>query len=448
VTKFSDAALSWLGNILQERFGHVFILVHESSGLMLTLSAIGQGSILFPKLQAAFHEPLANIPCTAWDAVQEGWISILEKPLPAPGASDLTKPLIEHQLGQAVIHYDILGLTYWMLNRIEEIDRSDLDIHGRFPAINSHAYKHGYLERPVVDEWLEILGQVIEKQWPFLEVRRGEFSIAVSHDVDAPSQYSFCTWSRLFKSMMGDVLKRGDMKRAFLAPWIKINNGKKIHLKDNYNTFSWIMEQSESRGIKSAFYFICGRTDVLMDSDYEIDHPAICNLIDEIYSRGHEIGLHPSYNSFMNPVQIELEASRLRGLCFSRQIKQKVFGGRMHYLRWSHPATLQAWDDAGMGYDSSLGFADYVGFRCGTCYEYQGFNPVSQITLSIRIRPLIAMECTIIADRYMGLGYTPEAKMKFLELKETCRKVGGVFTLLWHNSNLGKKDKKLYREIL
>ena len=78
-------------------------------------------------------------------------------------------------------------------------------------------------------------------------------------------------------------------------------------------------------------------------------------------------------------------------------------------------------DDAGMAYDTTLNYADRSGFRCGTCFEYPAFNTVNQQPMQIRVRPLIAMECTIIADRYMGLGYGKVAENKFLELKEKCR---------------------------
>lgn len=53
-----------------------------------------------------------------------------------------------------------------MLTRQEEVVRTDLDEHGRFQVISSHAYKQGYLERPIIDEWLEILGRLILRAWP------------------------------------------------------------------------------------------------------------------------------------------------------------------------------------------------------------------------------------------------------------------------------------------
>lgn len=49
----------------------------------------------------------------------------------------------------------------------------------------------------------------------------------------------------------------------------------------------------------------------------------------------------------------------------------------------------------------STDYIDSTRFRCGTCFEYPAFNPLTTEILKIRIRPLIAMECTIIADRYM-----------------------------------------------
>lgn len=433
MTLFSLSAMEWLGTILKERFGCAFILTQNKNSFKLSLASSPQGYILFPKLEAAFHESRSDFPCAQWDANAEGWQSVLDKPLPMPCVGELTQPLIENKHDHTVIHYDILGLTYWALNRIEEIGRTDLDNHQRFPAVNSHAYQHNYLERPVVDEWLEILGQAIKKQWPQVQLKQHQFSMKVSHDVDSPSLYAFKSWKTIIRMMAGHLLKRHDLKATLQAPWLKLTGGKAIPVQDPFNTFDWLMDISESNNLISAFYFICGTTSN-MDADYQPEDPRILKLMARIHERGHEIGLHPSYGTYQKPELIKQEADRLRQTMKQAGIPQKKIGGRMHYLRWEHPFTLQAWNDAGMAYDTTLGYADSPGFRCGTCHEYPAFNTVSQQPLQIRIRPLIAMECTVIADRYLGLGTTAEAESKFLELKERCRKVQGCFTLLWHNS--------------
>lgn len=102
-----------------------------------------------------------------------------------------------------------------------------------------------------------------------------------------------------------------------------------------------------------------------------------------------------------------------------------------------------------MDYDSTLGYADHPGFRCGTCFEYPAFDPVSGMILKLRLRPLIAMECTVMATRYMGLGTGDAAFRKFKQLKDACNAVGGCFTLLWHNTELEMlPERRLYQAVI
>lgn len=444
----SPTALAWLSLILKERFGVPFFLEQKESSLVLKIEN-SEYSIKFPDLIKGFYQINSNLPCTTWDASKEGWCGVIKPSLFAPGVEKLQTPLIEFHSHGATIHYDILGLCYWMLARVEEIGNTDLDEHDRFPAIASHAYKFNYLERPIVDEWFDILGQVIQRTWPNIPIIRHEFKMKVSHDVDAPSKYSFKPWKFFARTMAGDLIKRRDLKSFISKPLIKIKSQKKILPSDPCNTFDKIMKISEKKGLTSAFYFICGRTEKSKDADYEIEHPLIRNLIRKIHSRGHEIGLHPSYGSYKKPEVIKNEADRLRKFLERESIPFNNFGGRMHYLRWKQPETMQALEDAGVNYDSTLSYADRPGFRCGTCFEYHGFNHITQKILNLRIRPLIVMECTVIDARYMNLGYNDEAVKKMLDLKKKCNKVGGVFTLLWHNSHfINPKDFEIYERVV
>lgn len=446
---FTPASLRWLETILEERYGLRLTLCEEEQELTLALPG-AEGSIRFDTLQPEFHQSRSDFPCGSWDAAAEGFVPVLGEPLPTPAMATLPTRMVERAgQGDVVIHYDILGLTYWMLTRLEEVGRTDLDNHQRFPATSSHAYQHGYLERPIVDEWLDLLGQVIKKQWAGVELKQHEFSMKVSHDVDGPSRYGFCSVKALMRRVAGDVLKRHDFKSAAQAPWIWLNSRHRLHPADPANTFDWIMEQSEEYGLISAFYFICGRTNPSRDADYEPEHPVIRELMRRIHQRGHEVGLHPSYNTYQNPQAIFTEANRLRKVMSEEGIEQQEFGGRMHYLRWEHPTTMLAWEQAEMTYDSTLSYADRPGFRCGTCFEYPAFDPIRCDALKLKIRPLIAMECSVIAERYMGLGAGEEAFEKLQLLKERCRAVRGCFTLLWHNSQFYTQSERwLYKKML
>ncbi|MCO7570705.1 polysaccharide deacetylase family protein [Pseudomonas chlororaphis] len=445
----NQSIFSWLQQILAERFGHAFFISATDTGTLYLSRQDSPMRVLLPIDSIAFNRADSDLPFTTWDAAGEGWSLPLGGLLPAPGASVLLSPLIEPIHNGYRINYDIFGMTYWMLSRLEETNRTHLDSHQRFAATSSHAFKHGYLERPVVDEWLDILGQVIKKAWPNLQLKQHQPGMKVSHDVDMPSQYGFRSPVGTLRGMLADALKHRNFKGVLLAPWIRLNSRKSLHPADPANTFSWIMDVSERHGLVSAFYFICGRTDPAKDADYEPEHPAIRALMRDIYKRGHEIGLHPSYNTYQNPRQILAEAQRLKKIFAEENIQQTVWGGRMHYLRWEHPTTMQAWEQAGLTYDSTLGYADYVGFRCGTCHEYPAYDPIAGNPLNLRVRPLIAMESTVTAPHYMGLGVGEVALKKLQELKDICLAVGGCFTLLWHNSQFDSEaERELYKAVV
>ena len=200
----NEKSIKWLSCILEERFGHAFTLRSQACNT-LTITLEGTSPrIELPWIGNTFTRADSNLSCAQWSPVAEGWNAALHPVLPAPGTDTLPSPLVQPSAQGYRIHYDILGLTYWMLSRQEEVGRTDLDNHGRFAATSSHAYAHGYLERPIVDEWLHILGQIIQRTWPSLSLARHHFSTKVSHDVDWPSRYAFRTLSGLARAMAGD----------------------------------------------------------------------------------------------------------------------------------------------------------------------------------------------------------------------------------------------------
>lgn len=430
------ATLDWLERIIGERFGYTWRISEASRGYR-RLQLEGQSGHVDIRAMVTFGGPSLAIACTRWDAVREGLVPVLGLPLPAPAAMELPAPLVKAGPGASTIGYDILGLAAWMLSRAEELHCDALDEHGRFAATESHAYRNGYLDRPVVDEWLDILRQVVERTWPGIALRRPTYSLWLSHDVDRPSRYVFGTRKDVARAVAGDVLKRRDFTSLLRAPWVRLHSTADIHEWDPYNTFEWLMDVSDRAGTVSTFNFLTGHTTHALDGNYDIESRPMRRLLRRVHERGHEIGLHPSYACYQNHALIVAQAKRLRKVCVEEGIVLRSLGGRMHYLRWETPGTLNRLQRAGLSYDSTLGYADYPGFRCGTCHEYPAFDPLCGEALTIRIRPLVAMDTTLYDEQYLGTDTRQEVILKrLLSLKETCRRVGGGFSLLWHNSQL------------
>ena len=117
-------------------------------------------------------------------------------------------------------------------------------------------------------------------------------------------------------------------------------------------------------------------------------------------------------------------------------------------MRWEAPTTWQAWEDAGLDYDSTLTFADNVGFRCGVCYEFPVFNLRTRRPLNLREQPLVVMEDTLLRKEYMNLPLD-DVWERVVRLRERCKTFDGAFTLLWHNHMLvDKKMVRFYKRIV
>ena len=344
------------------------------------------------------------------------------------------------------IYLEIFGLAFYMLSRYEEAVLSVRDEHGRFPSQQAMVVKENYHHRAIVNEYVELLWAALVTQWPSLTRKPLKYSLDISHDVDEP----FCTLRQpllsVARSAMGDIVKRRSisLSMARCSSYVTSFAGDFEH--DPANSFDFIMGLSERLGAQSTFNFLSGRTNVKYDSKYELTDAPVEQLLARISERGHQIGYHGSYDSGTHPDVIMSEASRLRDTCRNMDIHQTDFGGRQHYLRWWNPVTWRAWEAAGLTFDSSLGFSDRVGFRCGTCYEYPVYDVRERRALRLRERPLIAMDIGALREA----GWDHEVAFDLLiTMWRECRKYNGCFTLLWHNNRLmARADKEFYASLV
>lgn len=196
--------------------------------------------------------------------------------------------------------------------------------------------------------------------------------------------------------------------------------------QDPYDIFDEWMDWSEKINCVSHFNFL-GERPANSDCYYPLQHPFVRDLMQKITDRGHKIGFHPSREAHADPGVFQRELASLQAVA-----PQAVRSGRQHYLCFSTPDTWQRWSDAGMDWDSTLGYPEAEGFRCGICCEFPVFQIHTRQILPLREKPLIAMDVTLARYR----GYAPEEALDHLQqLRRQVAKHGGEFTLLWHNSS-------------
>jgi len=390
---------------------------------------------------------LAPSPLPLWDISTTGLkVPLLREPLPIL----FGKPTSAIASNRVRLGVDIFGTAFYLLSRYEETVLPDRDDHDRFPGTASLNYRCSFLHRPLVNEYLEVLWAAMKFLWPRIERKRREPTNVVSVDLDAPYQISVARPVRLARRIAGDLIRRRSPRVAAHTAKTAWNAFKGNHDSDpSFRAIDWIMDRNEAVGNKVTFFFFAGRTSRKMDGCYDLDDPAIRRLMQLIHGRGHEIGLHGSYGTYRDGAAIAREAANLRRVLDEEGIKQEPLGSRQHYLRWSSRETAHHLDLAGLAYDSTLGYADRPGFRCGTCYEYIMYDVVRRRTLSIRQRPLIVMESSVLDRRYLNMGHTEDALAFMQEYKDISRRFGGCFTLLWHNTRLTTEaDRRFYLNLI
>jgi len=336
---------------------------------------------------------------------------------------------------------DVLAASFFMLTRWEEYVNKIRDKHNRFPATESLAYKQGFLDRPIVNEYVEKLKDMLLKLDSSLKFKERKYELILTHDVD--HILKFYSIADGLREIVGDLLKRKDIKRAFFNITQKI----KCHLgldKDPYDTFDYLMNVSEKNNTKSYFFFM-GKGITKFDNKYDSNDKITKKLVEKINTRGHHIGIHPTYNAYNNKEQLLKEKNELE-----KNLKTDIKFGREHFLRFEVPTTWQIWEENGLEWDSTLSFADREGFRCGVCYEYSVFNILTRKKLKLKEKPLIVMEGSFITYQANIKPQEMENKIKYL--MEQVKKHNGEFVFLWHNSSFNtpmwEKYQYIYEKVI
>ena len=311
---------------------------------------------------------------------------------------------------------DVLASLLITLCRREESDSQVRDTYDRFPASGGIAARHGFLSRPIVDEYGLAFRQVLQVLIPGWQPSPRKAAVKLSHDIDQVGiPFSL-------KSTLGHVAVRRApyaSARDFLSSASDVEPGYLQSVRR-------ICQISSRYGLKSALYWKASAPGPF-DTGYDIGHPKIAQVIGWAKDEGIELGVHPGYETFRSRQTLREEVQRVR-----KAIGTEAMGGRQHYLRWC-PEAWADWESCGLAYDSSVGFADHAGFRCGTCWPYLPWLWHEDRCADLLEIPLLVIDSALV--HYMKLN--PRQSFEFVrELLTKCGLVGGVFTLLWHNTGL------------
>ncbi|GHT56025.1 hypothetical protein FACS189446_7950 [Bacteroidia bacterium] len=329
------------------------------------------------------------------------------------------------------IPFDLFSAAFYLLTSYEEYFLKQTDEHDRFDVNSSLLYRNDSLEVPLIDRWAYGLKEELQKRYPKLPFNLRKYRFISTFDIDFPFLYRYKGVAKTVGAALRDMLK-------FNFESLKERLGVIFRLNpDPYMQTIKKIDDFHKKAGRSYYLFVLlgrngkyGRSTVKPTILYDDHLKALKQVI---------IGSHPSYDTYHNPELLIREKEELENL-----LGRKVTTNRRHYFRMTCPQSFRETAQAGFKEDFTLGFAKAPGFRSGTAIPYY-FYDVEQDTLSdLLIRPTIMMDSTLITHLGCSPGY---ALLKIKQLADECKKSGGDYLWLWHNSNLAGTKNKLWKDV-
>jgi hypothetical protein len=350
-------------------------------------------------------------------------------------------PLIVKNKHEYWIGFDLIAVTYSLLTlSFENQVRTD-DFLGRFQK-KSHPLAESLFDIPWIDRYMNLLLTLFQdlyagkispkKRWP----DNHEFSVALSHDIDRIRTWSFSKIkSNIQKSILGRNGERARYSNQLLNSLLR-----RASWQGNFN---YITDMEKE--FHSTFFFAAKRRHSL-DPKYQLNDKKVRYGLNCIQTKGSAIGLHGSIQSATDSRLLIQEKKALETVTSS-----PVIGNRFHYLSFDMRSTFKAVEAGQFKYDSTLGFSDAVGYRCGTSLPFKPYCHDTRSAYTFWEIPMIIMDTVLSLHSKLDLMAEDAWPLVLGYLEET-RNNGGCLTVNSHNTNLFAFDPSgytaLYQKIL
>ncbi len=257
------------------------------------------------------------------------------------------------------------------------------------------------------------------------------FAVAQKHDVDTPWRWTRGGLRGGASRLKGHVLAGRpvpalrEARGLAAAPWHRLRG------TDPNWRFKELLAEERSRGATSTFFVLAGHGDPHDGGRPDVYDRLRPRLVETVLEHGGEVGLHGTYRSAEDSARLRDERDTLAEVMSVYTDITRGFGHRYHYLRVDPHRNLRPLVDAGLTYDTTLGFPDAVGFRAGIAHPFEPWDLERDEPLDLVEVPLAAMDVTLAEPRYLGLR-ARDAWPHFERLLDWAAEHGGGFAVLWH----------------
>lgn len=328
-------------------------------------------------------------------------------------------PTLYHSRQPHTVPFDIFSAIFYLLSRYEEYYDYTPDKHGRYPATESIAFKNGWLDRPLVDEWLRGLYELLKDKGAPVSLK--SFSCQPTYDIDIAFSYKHKGFLRTVGAITKAALK---LSTEELANRVAVLLGRK---QDPFDCFGWLGDLHEGIGINPIYFVLASLKTTPYDKNIFLLHPSMIALIRGFKEEG-QVGLHPSYFSDRTDV-FEREKTTLEEITNS-----SIRLSRQHYIRLKIPETYRALIAHKISDDWSMGYGSHLGFRAGTGRPFLWYDLKKGTATDLRIHPFCFMDSTARFEEALSAEHAFE---RLDQMKERLMLGQSTLVTVFHNFSLG-----------
>ncbi len=346
------------------------------------------------------------------------------------GVTDQTTVLFTHD-HKAALSFDVFAAIFYLISRYEEYLNDPKDKHGNYNCSNSILVKLKVSHIPVADQWINLLKEVLIKNFPAIKFKKHSPKFGLSFDIDVAYQYKNRSIARTGAGFFKKVLT-GSFKELKNQLLVLLNKKE-----DAFDTYSYIFNTLKNK--KAVFFFDMGLYGKF-DKNPSFRNKRFRTLIKYISYKA-IIGLHPSYASNKNNNLIAIEKNKLEQIT-----NRPISISRQHYLKLKLPYTYNNLLKNNIIEDYTMGYSGDYGFRAGTCHSFLFFDLEKNCVTNLRLYPFAYMDVSL--NNYLKLDID-DAKKIVSEVIDVIQKHDGIFIPIWHNSTLCNCNEwKGWREVL
>lgn len=318
---------------------------------------------------------------------------------------------------KSVMNFDPFAASFYLVTRYEEYLPFVRDDYGRFQAKESIAAKSGFLDKPVVNLWANIIGEKISKKWPAWKPGSKEYRFIPTIDMNAAWKYKH---KGFFRTSAGLISSLGKGKLKDAADRIKVVLGQ---MEDPFNTFSDQLGIHRDNELQTIYFILFAEYDT-NDRNIPVSNRHFQVLIKSLadYCR---IGIHTSFASLKSQEKLDQEFSSLAAV-----INKDISMSRQHFHVLNMPLTYRNFVNRDVEDDYSMGYAVTPGFRAGICDPFNFYDLDFEVETNMKIWPFA------LVDKALENGYSMEKNFK--PIIKQVKAVNGTLISLWNNESLVK----------